>query len=180
MPYLIPPRTPLTEEQVERAFDYVIALQLGGGGHVTGRADADPELAFLLLRLAEDIVFPATAVSDDDDPCSDSFALDEVGCILRSALRDWGRDSPTTGALGIARTIIRFTVDVIPDPDDKDTATTLETMRDEHRERARAVPRSRRPPVTAPWPHRVDAHPMRPGHLHSVTSTQRSPLGGLH
>ncbi|WP_331762481.1 hypothetical protein [Streptomyces sp. NBC_01508] len=139
MPYLIPPRTPLTEEQVERAFDYVIELQLGGGSHVAGRADADPELAFLLLRLAEDIVFPATAVSEDDDLYSDSFALDEVGCILLSALRDWARDSPTTGALGIARTIIRFTVDVIPDPDDEDTATTLETMRDEHREHARTV-----------------------------------------
>lgn len=70
MPYLIPPRTPLAPKQVERAFDYVIALQLGGGGNVADRADADPELAFLLLRLAEDIVFPATAVSDDDDPCS--------------------------------------------------------------------------------------------------------------
>lgn len=94
MPYLIPPRTPLTEEQVERAFDYVIELQLGGGSHVAGRADADPELAFLLLRLAEDIVFPATAVSEDDDLYSDSFALDEVGCILLSALRDWARTPP--------------------------------------------------------------------------------------
>ncbi|MBT2530515.1 hypothetical protein J7E91_35535 [Streptomyces sp. ISL-99] len=139
MPYLIPSRTPLPPKQVERAFDYVITLQLGGGSNVAGRADADPELAFLLLRLAEDIIFPATAVSDDDDPCSDSFALDEVGCILLSALRDWAQGSPTTATLGIARTIIRFTVDVIPDPDDEDTATTLETMRDEHLERARTM-----------------------------------------
>jgi hypothetical protein len=49
-----------------------------------------------------------------------------------SALRDWARDSPTTAALDIARSVIRFTVDVIPDPDDEDTANTLETMRDEH------------------------------------------------
>jgi hypothetical protein len=48
-----------------------------------------------------------------------------------SALRDWARDSPTTAALDIARSVIRFTVDVIPDPDDEDTANTLETMRDE-------------------------------------------------
>ncbi|WP_405681932.1 hypothetical protein [Streptomyces sp. NBC_00057] len=49
-----------------------------------------------------------------------------------SALRDWARDSPATAALGIARSIIRFTANVIPDPDDADTADTLETMRDEH------------------------------------------------
>ncbi|GGY77671.1 hypothetical protein OHA57_38390 (plasmid) [Streptomyces anulatus] len=72
-------------------------------------------------------------------PCADSFARDEVGCALLSALRDWARDSPTTGALGIARTIIRFMVDVIPDPDNEDTATTLETMRDKQRERARTA-----------------------------------------
>ncbi|MGW6945059.1 hypothetical protein ACWGF3_39445 [Streptomyces xanthophaeus] len=52
MPYLIPPRTPLTPKQVERAFDYLLALQTGGGSHVADRADADPELAFLLLRVA--------------------------------------------------------------------------------------------------------------------------------
>ncbi|MEV6477865.1 hypothetical protein [Streptomyces sp. NPDC051657] len=45
-----------------------------------------------------------------------SFALDEVGCALLSALRDWARDSPVTTAPGIARSIIRFTVNVIPDP----------------------------------------------------------------
>ncbi len=44
MPYLIPPCKPLTEEQVEHAFDYVLALQTGDGGAVAGRADADPAL----------------------------------------------------------------------------------------------------------------------------------------
>ncbi|SEB32142.1 hypothetical protein SAMN04490357_0257 [Streptomyces misionensis] len=52
--------------------------------------------------------------------------------MLLSALRDWARDSPTTAVLGIARSIIRFTVNVIPDPDHPDTADTLEAMRDEH------------------------------------------------
>ncbi|GHB32540.1 hypothetical protein [Streptomyces chryseus] len=148
MPYLIPPRTPLTPEQVERAFDYLLALQTGGGSNVAGRADADPELAFLLLRVAEDVIWPMAAVGEESDPHSDSFALEEVGCILLSALRDWAQDSPTTGALGIARSIIRFVVNVFPAPDDEDviiprwmpdadnphgdTATTLETIRDEH------------------------------------------------
>ncbi|MDI3390128.1 hypothetical protein QIS99_28640 [Streptomyces sp. B-S-A8] len=50
------------------------------------------------------------------DPCADSFALGEVGCVLLSALRDWARDSPATAALGISRSNIRFTVNVIPGP----------------------------------------------------------------
>ncbi|GGM26216.1 hypothetical protein GCM10010129_83350 [Streptomyces fumigatiscleroticus] len=28
------------------------------------------------------------------DPCADAFALNEVGRVLLSALRDWARDSP--------------------------------------------------------------------------------------
>jgi hypothetical protein len=139
VPYLIPSRTPLTPEQVERGFDYLLALQLGGAASVAGRAEADPELAFVLLRLAEDIVWPVTAVDGEADLCADSFALDEVGCVLLSALRDWGRDSSSTAVLGIARSIIRFAVNVIPDPDHADTADTLETMRDERLVLAHAV-----------------------------------------
>ncbi|WP_369780099.1 hypothetical protein [Streptomyces sp. R33] len=82
------------------------------------RTPATPELAFLLLRLAENIVFPVTGFLGDGEPHADSFTLDEVGCILLSALRDWTRDSPTTAVLGIARSIIRFVENVIPDPDD--------------------------------------------------------------
>ncbi|WP_329169454.1 hypothetical protein OG709_35920 (plasmid) [Streptomyces sp. NBC_01267] len=140
MPYLIPSRTPLTTEEVDLAFDYLLALQMGGGNYASGRTSATPELAFLLLRLAENIVFPVTGALGDGEPHADSFALDEVGCILLSALRDWTRDSPTTAVLGTARSIIRFVENVTPDPDDHgDTAATLETMRDEHLEWARTV-----------------------------------------
>ncbi|MFJ4710082.1 hypothetical protein ACIP6I_35355 [Streptomyces anulatus] len=134
MPYLIPSRAPLTPEQVERGFDYLLALQTGGGAAVAGRAEADPALAFVLLRLAEDVIWPVTAIDGESaDPCADSFALDEVGCVLLSALRDWARDSPTTAVSGIARSIIRFVENVIPDPDHHgDTHATLEAMRDEH------------------------------------------------
>lgn len=140
MPYLIPPRTPLTPEQVELGFDYLLALQMGGGPAVAGRTETDPELMFVLLRLAEDIVWPVTSVDGETtDSRADSFALDEVGCVLLSALRDWALDSPDTAALGIARSIIRFTVNVIPDPAHPDTADTLEAMRDEHLVLARAM-----------------------------------------
>ncbi|MFE3370071.1 hypothetical protein ACFXOK_10770 [Streptomyces sp. NPDC059173] len=134
MPYLIPPRTPLTPEQVERGFDYLLALQTGGGAAVAGQAEANPELAFVLLRLAEDVIWPVTAIDGESaDPCADSFALDEVGCVLLSALRDWARDSPTTAVSGIARSIIRFVENVIPDPDHHgDTHATLKAMHDEH------------------------------------------------
>jgi hypothetical protein len=73
------------------------------------------------------------------DPCVDSFALDEVGGVLLSTLRDWTRDSPTTAAPGITRSIIRFTVSVLPDPDHADTADTLEAMRDARLVLAHAV-----------------------------------------
>ena len=75
----------------------------------------------------------------DADPCADSFALDEVGGVLLSTLRDRAGDSPTTAAPGIARSIIWFTVNVIPDPDRADTADTLEAMRDERLVLAHAV-----------------------------------------
>lgn len=94
MPYLIPYRTPLTPEQAERGFDYLLALQMGGSASVAGRAGVDPELAFILPRLAQDIVWPTTTLDAQADPRADSFAPDEVGCVLLSALRDWARDSP--------------------------------------------------------------------------------------
>ncbi|MFH8533507.1 hypothetical protein ACH4GE_34420 [Streptomyces tendae] len=165
MPYLIPSRTPLTPDQVERGSDYLLALQMGGGAAVAGRAEADPELAFILLRLAKDIVWPVTAVDGEADLCAASFAVDEVGCVLLSVLRD----SPTTAALGIARSIIRFMVNLILDPDHEDTANTLEALRDARLTVAHAV-------HSVPGAHRCSGahrvHPVRttvhPVRLHSV------------
>ncbi|MFF5426400.1 MULTISPECIES: hypothetical protein [unclassified Streptomyces] len=59
--------------------------------------------------------------------------------MLLSALHDWAGDSPTTAVPGIARSIIRFTTSVVPDPDRPDTAGTLEAMRDEHLAPAHAL-----------------------------------------
>ncbi|MFF8280661.1 S41 family peptidase [Streptomyces lateritius] len=150
---------------------------MGGGASVAGRAEADPALAFVLLRLAEDIVWPVTAVSGEEDPCADSFALDEVGCVLLSALRDWARDSPSTAVPGIARTIIRFAVNVIPNPDHADTADALEAMRDEHLVLAHAM-------RSTPGAHRVAAPRWGWARTHPVRATAHPvrihPVGGAH
>ncbi|MER5576080.1 hypothetical protein [Streptomyces massasporeus] len=53
------------------------------------------QLPGLLPGIAELIVFPVTALSDDTDPCADSFVLDEVGVIYLMAIRGWA-----TPALG--------------------------------------------------------------------------------
>lgn len=133
MPYLVPPRTPLTPEQVHRAFAYLMALEAGGGANVAGREQADPELPFLMLRLTEDLVLPVTTVPGDEDPTADSFILERVGDVLLSALRDWQRDSPATGCIGLARSLLRFITGLLADQDDRgDVAATLERLRDEH------------------------------------------------
>lgn len=71
-----------------------------------------------------------------------------VGCALLSELRDWAWESPISAAPGIARSIIRFTVNVVPDREHPDTADTQEAMCDEHLVLAQAV-------HCAPGAHRI-------------------------
>ncbi|UWE10213.1 hypothetical protein [Actinacidiphila bryophytorum] len=110
-----------------------MALEAGGGANVAGREEADPELPFLMLRLTEDLVLPVTTVPDGEDPTADSFILERVGDVLLSALRDWQRDSPTTGCIGLARSLLRFITGLLADQDDRgDVTPTLERLRAEH------------------------------------------------
>jgi hypothetical protein len=47
--------------------------------------------------------------------------------------RDWQRDSPTTGCIGLARSLLRFITGLLADQDDRgDVPATLERLRDEH------------------------------------------------
>ncbi|MGW3984102.1 hypothetical protein [Streptomyces mirabilis] len=95
MPHLEQPRTPLTPEQVELAFEYLPAIQ-DRSEHALAtfidRTNAVPAPTVLLLRLAEDIVLPVTDLAPDADPCADAFALDEVGGVLLAALEEWTRE----------------------------------------------------------------------------------------
>lgn len=93
--------------QVGCDFAYLMALEAGGGAAVAGRTETDPELAFLMLRLTEDLVLPVTTAPGEEEPTSDSFVLEHVGDVLLSALRDWTRDSPATASIGLARSLIR-------------------------------------------------------------------------
>lgn len=126
---------------MELVFDYILALQTGGQyafSSVFERAGADPVPGFLLLRLAEDIIFPVTAVAPDADPSADPFALDEVGCVLLATLQERTSECLSSATWSVAHTIIRFTKNIIQQ-EGEDTADTLKAMRTEHLERARAA-----------------------------------------
>jgi hypothetical protein len=89
---------------VELASAYLLAIQAGSEhavGTLIDRTKAAPAPTVLLLALAEDIILSVTDLAADANPCADSFTLDEVGCVLLSALHDWARDSPTTAAPGL-------------------------------------------------------------------------------
>lgn len=141
MPHPEQSRTPLTPEEVELAFEYVLAIQ-GHSEHalttIVDRTRDVPAPTYLLLRLAEDIILPVTDLADDADPCADSFALDEVGGVLLAALQEWTSECVPSAIWGVANTIIRFTENVLRQ-EGEDIVDTLKTMRTEHLERAHAA-----------------------------------------
>ncbi|MFE4997729.1 hypothetical protein ACFRH4_41665, partial [Streptomyces mirabilis] len=150
MPYLEQPRTPLTAEEVELAFEYLLAIQ-DRSEHalaaVIDRTNAVPAPTVLLLRLAEDVILPVTDLAPDADPCA-SFALDEVGGVLLAALEEWTRECVPSAIWGIANTIIRFTENVLRQEGE-------DTVDDAHRAPG-AGPRG----VTPPWPVRTSSAPL--------------------
>jgi hypothetical protein len=73
---------------VQLGFDYVLAVESGDDDQAARLALEVAQLPGLLPGIAELIVFPVTALSDDTDPCADSFVLDEVGVIYVMAIRE--------------------------------------------------------------------------------------------
>lgn len=128
----LPPRL------VQLGFDYVLAVEAGDDVPAARLSSEVQQLPGLLPAFAELIVFPVTALSDDTDPCADFFALDEVGVIYLMAIHGWATDAPAAAAPGIARTIAHFTGQILA-KQTQDVARTLQAMRNEHLERARAA-----------------------------------------
>ncbi|MFE9115857.1 hypothetical protein ACFYN9_40535 [Streptomyces collinus] len=77
-------------------------------------------------------------MSDDTEPCADSFVLNEVGVIYLMAIREWAAHAPAAAAPGIARNIAHFAGQVLADAP-TDAVRTLQALRDEQVERARVV-----------------------------------------
>ncbi|MFF9090420.1 hypothetical protein ACF1BE_29315 [Streptomyces sp. NPDC014991] len=123
---------------VQLGFDYILAVESGDDVQAARLAPEVEQLSGLLPGIAELIVFPVTALSDDADPCADSFVLDEVGVIYLMAIRAWATHAPAAAAPGIARTIAHFVGQVLADAP-KDVVRALQELRDEQVERARAA-----------------------------------------
>lgn len=123
---------------VQLGFDYILTVESGGDVKATRLAPEVEQLPGLLPGIAELIVFPVTALSDDTDPYADSFVLDEVGVIYPMATREWATHAPAAAAPGIARTMARFVGQVLARAS-KDVVWALQALRDEQVERARAV-----------------------------------------
>ena len=132
MPEIMPTWTPLTPEQVELAFDYMLAVDTGDDDTATELAIEIHPYPGLLGAVAENIVFPVTALSDDtDDLNADSFVLHELGVVFIMAIRAWSHCCPVSAAPAIASCIVHFTAQVLAD-EPHNVTHTLETMRDEH------------------------------------------------
>ncbi|MEU5201000.1 hypothetical protein AB0G86_44365 [Streptomyces scabiei] len=123
---------------VQLGFDYVLAVATGDDATAARLAPEVEQLPGLLPAIAELIVFPVTALSDDTEPCADSFVLDEVGVIYLMAISQWATHAPAAAAPGIARTIAHFVGQVLADAP-KDVVPALWALRDEQVARACAV-----------------------------------------
>lgn len=123
---------------VQLGFDYVLAVATGDDAPAARLAPEVEQLPGLLPAIAELIVFPVTALSDDTEPCADSFVLDEVGVIYLMAISQWATHAPAAAAPGIARTIAHFVGQVLADAP-KDVVPALRALRDEQVARACAV-----------------------------------------
>ena len=129
----------LTPAQVQLAFDYVLAVDAGDVDAVDRLAVEILAHTGLLVAIAEELVFPVTALPHDiDDINADSFVLDEIGVIFLMAIRAWTHACPANAAPAIARCIVHFVAQVfITKP--KDVARALEVIRDGRLELARTV-----------------------------------------
>lgn len=156
----------LTPAQVQLAFDYVLAVDAGDVAAVDRLAAEILPHTGLRVAIAEELVFPVTALPDDIN--ADSFVLGELGVIFLMAIRAWTHNCPARAAPAIARCIVHFIAQVfVADP--KDVARALEVIRDGRLELARRCTRRGRTGSRAP---------ATPGTHPLSGSTRWRPLSG--
>ncbi|MGW6705485.1 hypothetical protein ACWGDE_11420 [Streptomyces sp. NPDC054956] len=135
----MPVHRALTPAQVQLAFDYVLAVDAADDDAVDRLTVKLLPHIGLLVAIAEELVFPVTALPDDvDDINADSFVLDELGVIFLMAISSWADRCPASAAPDIARCIAHFVAQVFT-PEPKDAACALEVIRDGRLELARTV-----------------------------------------
>ncbi|MFK0050454.1 hypothetical protein ACIQU4_41420 [Streptomyces sp. NPDC090741] len=129
----------LSPAQVQLAFDYVLAVDARDDDAVDQLAIELLPHPGLLVAIAEELIFPVTALPDDvGDINADSFVLAELGVLFMTAIHMWAHDCPASAAPTIARSIAYFVAQIfIIDPED--VAPALEVIRDRRLELARAV-----------------------------------------
>ncbi len=139
MAYLIPSRTPPTPQQAERDFDYLMALQTGGAAPQSPGGRTQPR-----SRRSSCCGWPRTS-SDPPRPRTGRPNRARTPSRWtrpgRAAVRAAGLSTglPHQAAPGTAHSILRLTVNTIPDPHRPDTADALEAIRDQHLMLAHAV-----------------------------------------
>ncbi|MGJ5899238.1 hypothetical protein ACSCBZ_45975 [Streptomyces niveiscabiei] len=120
------PLAPMEPEDVADAFAYIRALQADGidaAGVVAD--DTDQEFHLLLLDVAARVFIPVTAVDDcDGEPCAHSFLAAALGRLLLELLC---HGVCLANAPGVARTIIRFTENILTE-DHGDVAVVLRQL----------------------------------------------------
>ncbi|WP_329557944.1 hypothetical protein OG711_38225 [Streptomyces uncialis] len=84
----------------------LLEVQAGDLEAAAALATAEPRMPALLVNVA------TLPDPDIDAACADAFALDALGGVFLSALRTWEQAGPDA-AEGIARTVIRFTADIL-------------------------------------------------------------------
>ncbi|MBH1937788.1 hypothetical protein I5Q34_26540 [Streptomyces sp. AV19] len=124
----ITPLAPMTPDAAISAFHYLRAVQADDTVAATEFAAAEPRMPALLVDVAERIVVPITALlrTDVAVPCDDAFALEALGRVFTTTLRNWAQTGPDT-AQGIAHAIIDFAAQILTD-DHEDIADILRQL----------------------------------------------------
>ncbi|MFI5868298.1 hypothetical protein [Streptomyces sp. NPDC051546] len=136
----MPMNRALSPAQVQLAFDYVLAVDARDDNAVDRLAiELLHHHPGLLVAIAEELIFPVTALPDDaGDINADSFVLAELGVLFTAVIRMWSHDCPASAAPIIARSIAYFVAQIFT-IDPEDVAPALEVIRDGRLELARAV-----------------------------------------